>query len=99
VQSSASGVSATNSIFVDTQCGGALGGSAAVQWPEGAPCVEGATFANPGLSELGDHGGPTPTFVPAADGPAAGAGSGCPEVDQRGEARDVGSCALGAVEP
>jgi hypothetical protein len=48
---------------------------------------------------LGDNGGPTPTAMPAADGPVEGVGVGCPSTDQRGEPRDPNSCAAGAVEP
>lgn len=79
-----------------------------VQWPEkhlvcanaDPPCASGGTtFADPGLSELGENGGPTRTLVPKKGGPAAGVGVGCPEVDQRGVARKKpDGCTAGAVE-
>ncbi|TVR01046.1 MAG: hypothetical protein EA398_10690 [Deltaproteobacteria bacterium] len=86
---------------------GVLPGTGNVQWPrlrhgdagvEDNPCTEGVTFADPGLGALGDHGGPTPTRLPAANGPAAGAGSGCPDEDQRGRPRPAEGCTAGAVE-
>ncbi|MBI5105796.1 MAG: right-handed parallel beta-helix repeat-containing protein [Solirubrobacterales bacterium] len=51
------------------------------------------------LGPLGDHGGPTPTRVPAAASPAVDLGAPCLPVDQRGVARPVaGACDAGAVE-
>jgi hypothetical protein len=51
------------------------------------------------LSELGDHGGPTDTLLPAADSPLLDAGSACDGVDQRGVPRMLGyACDIGAVE-
>lgn len=54
-----------------------------------------------GLGALADHGGPTRTYEPAADGAAEGSadGSRCLAVDQRGYPRPIGSgCDVGAVE-
>ena len=49
---------------------------------------------------LGDHGGPTPTFLPLAGSPALGIGGGsCPATDQRGMGRPHGlGCDTGAVQ-
>lgn len=63
----------------------------------------GATKAQLALSSLGDHGGPTRTFMPASGSIAINAGTdyGCYLVasDQRGYARRTGSaCDVGAVE-
>jgi hypothetical protein len=86
-----------NSLFVDTDCGSAMAGANNVQWPSDGACAGDTTFADPQLGELTDNGGPTPTMMPAAA--VAGVGSACPATDQRGEPRDPGSCAAGAVEP
>jgi hypothetical protein len=51
------------------------------------------------VGPIGDNGGPTPTIMPMADGPAEGIGTDCPELDQRGEPREPASCAAGSVEP
>lgn len=88
-----------NSLFVDTTCSDALPGANNLQWPSATACAGGATFADPGLGELGDHGGQTPTFLPAAGGAVEAVGAECPATDQRGEPRDTASCAAGAVEP
>jgi hypothetical protein len=55
---------------------------------------------DPRLSPLGDHGGPTPTYVPLPGSPALGAGSdGAAAPDQRGIARpQLGRPDIGAVE-
>jgi hypothetical protein len=92
-------MSVRNSLFVDTACNATLAGSDNVQWPADAnACVAGIAFADPDLGELGDHGGPTPTAMPAS---LAGLeiGVDCPSVDQRGEARDPSGCVVGSVEP
>jgi hypothetical protein len=68
-----------------------------LQWPAGALCSESPSVADPELGALGDHGGPTPTLVPAASSPTAGLGSDCPPTDQRGVTRRE-PCTAGAVE-
>jgi hypothetical protein len=54
------------------------------------------------LSELGDHGGPTPTMLPLPGSAALDAlepvGPGLPDTDQRGVARVRGALDVGAVE-
>lgn len=95
----AGGFRADNSVFVDTDCNSPLDGDHDVQWPNGGACAAGTTFADPLLGELGDHGGPTPTFLPGAGSPVIGAGVDCPATDQRGEPRDPATCAAGSVEP
>ena len=57
--------------------------------------------ADPRLSALGHHGGPTDTHVPHPRSPVVDAASadGCPTADQRGVARPRGrACDIGAVE-
>jgi hypothetical protein len=55
--------------------------------------------ANPLLSPLGYHGGPTFTHMLAANSPAVDAGANCPPIDQRGIVRPQGNaCDIGAVE-
>jgi hypothetical protein len=61
--------------------------------------------ADVGLGALGDNGGTTETFLPAATSPAVDAGAGCPDVDQRGVSRPqdgdddgTAACDAGAVE-
>jgi hypothetical protein len=82
-------------------------GSGNQQWPRNrttggaadTPCVNGINFTDPLLlTALQDNGGPTPTLAPAANSPARGAGTNCPATDQRGRARNTGSCTAGAVE-
>jgi hypothetical protein len=99
VDSAAAGVRAINCLFVDTGCSGTLSGDRNLQWPEGTACAEGAAFADPRIDEIGDHGGPTPTFLPASGGAVEGVGADCPSTDQRGEPRNPASCAAGSVEP
>jgi hypothetical protein len=71
-------------------------------FPGGSDCP--GTVADPELGNLGDHGGPTETMVPAAGSPAIGGVSldACAvTIDQRGEPRpgaDGTSCDIGAVE-
>lgn len=60
-----------------------------------ALCARGATIVDPMLGELGDHGGPTPTILPASGSPLRGVGTMCPPTDQRGVMRT--SCDVGAV--
>ena len=81
-------------------------GTGNLQWPrthrvggaDDALCTPGITFADPQLGPLGDHGGPTPTVVPAAGSPALNAASNCLTTDQRGRARQAIVCTAGAVE-
>jgi hypothetical protein len=61
-------------------------------------CTPMTTIADAKLGTLGDHGGPTPTLVPASGSPALGAGQSCPATDQRGNARPASGCTIGAVE-
>jgi len=76
------------------------------QWPRnrvvgGAAdnlCVYGAVFADPQLGLLAGNGGPTPTLMPASTSPLRRAGRNCPATDQRGVARNVAQCTIGAVE-
>lgn len=58
----------------------------------------GVSSAHLALGLLGDNGGPTMTQAPAASSVAIDAGLGCEPVDQRGFARTVGACDVGAVE-
>ena len=61
----------------------------------------GITVADLALGALGDHGGPTPTFLPDEDSHAIDRGSSpqCLAVDQRGYARPGGErCDVGSVE-
>ncbi|HLF57414.1 MAG TPA: choice-of-anchor Q domain-containing protein, partial [Thermoanaerobaculia bacterium] len=54
--------------------------------------------ADPKLAELGQNGGPTSTFLPAADSPMVGNADGCTFVDQRIGFRPSESCEIGSVE-
>jgi hypothetical protein len=73
------------------------GGSGNLQWPDDSPCTESPLVADPRLSPLGveEH---SPVMVPAADSPAVGLGSDCPQTDQLGNRRPE-ACTAGAVEP
>jgi hypothetical protein len=86
---------------------GSSAGQADVQWPQKhivcmnddpACAMGGTTFADPGLGNLMNNGGPTQTMLPAAAGPAAGIGKACPSTDQRGQPRKADGCTAGAVE-
>ena len=80
-------------------CSETLGdGGGNLQFTGEAPCTAQVTVADPLLGLLGDHGGPVETLLPAADGPAAGAGSDCPATDATGRTRPT-PCASGAAEP
>jgi hypothetical protein len=108
------GVTIENSIFLgnvavggNTGCDYANGGSGNLQWPQLAGtgpnalsgCVLGVSIGDPQLDDLGNHGGPTETFLPAPDGNAAGRGTQCPAVDQRNLPRnDRDACTAGSVE-
>jgi hypothetical protein len=63
-----------------------------------ALCAPGITLSDPQLGALGDHGGPTPTMLPATGSPALGNGQSCPATDQRGQPRPSSNCTAGAVE-
>lgn len=92
-------VAVHNSIFVDADCNSTRDGDHNVQWPNGTPCADGTTFADPNLGALADNGGPTFTMLPGNAGAVTGVGADCPTTDQRGEPRDTNSCTAGAVEP
>ncbi|MGV6857565.1 MAG: choice-of-anchor Q domain-containing protein [bacterium] len=98
VDSSVTGVEIDNSVFSNVGCDQVLNGTRNLQWPVGNACTANVTFANPELGPLGDNGGPTPTFLPTPDGPVNGVGTNCPDMDQRGETRDINTCDVGAVE-
>jgi hypothetical protein len=78
-----------------------------VQWPRNRivggsvdnECVNGIRFVDPKLGVIGSNGGPTPTLVPQTGSPLIGAGRNCPAADQRGRARNISQCTIGAVEP
>ncbi|MCA9681097.1 MAG: hypothetical protein KC457_02805 [Myxococcales bacterium] len=91
-------ISIRNSLFVDSNCNNTLPGSDNLQWPDGNACAMGTSFADPGIDAIGDHGGPTPTVLPGG-GAVEGVGLNCPSEDQRGQPRDMASCAAGSVEP
>ena len=73
-------------------------GAGNLQFPMSDACTPDTTFSDAMLGMIGDHGGPTPTILPAAGSPAIGAGHGCPGTDQRGVARPSDSCTIGAAE-
>ena len=84
-------------------CSGTVGdgGGNLAYPPATSDCPAGFNPGNPLLGALGDHGGATPTVVPSAGSAAADAasGAGCPDTDQRGIARPIGTgCDIGAVE-
>lgn len=57
------------------------------------------SMSNPELGPLQNNGGPgMQTQMPAAGSPALGAGSSCPDTDERGVARPADGCDLGAIE-
>jgi hypothetical protein len=69
-----------------------------LQFPSaGTQCTSSITAADPALGPLQDNGGPSKTMLPGAGSPAIGQGSGCPQIDQRGNPR-ASACTLGAVE-
>lgn len=90
------------------QCQVTGSGDGDLQWPMNhvvgggadAKCTPTTTFADPLLGPLDDHGGASPTAVPAAGSPAIGAATtGCPATDQRGMPRPASGCTAGSVEP
>jgi hypothetical protein len=99
-------VALTNTIVADNaapNCGGIVGdgGGNLAYPPTDLSCPVGFNRGNPLLGALGDHGGPTPTLVPAVGSAAVDTaqGAGCPDADQRGIGRPIGTgCDIGAVE-
>jgi len=90
----------------NTSCNHTHSGGGSIQWPDTnaggqseLECVGGILFSDPELGPLQDNGGPTPTRMPSASGPAVGIGAGCPATDQRGEPRPTTHCTAGAIEP
>jgi hypothetical protein len=81
-------------------------GDGDLQWPSthvmgGAAdtkCTPTTMFVDPQLGALGDHGGASPTILPAAGSPAIGVGVMCPATDQRGMPRPATACTSGSVE-
>jgi hypothetical protein len=81
-------------------------GDGDLQFPRGhivgggndAPCTPTTMFVDPMLGALGDNGGASQTMLPAANGPAHGAGVMCPQTDQRGMPRPATACTSGSVE-
>ena len=107
------GVSIENSIFLGNSSVGDIGcdsvnrGWGNLQWPQPSTdganslsgCVDGVSVGDPVLSDLGDHGGPTWTFLPGAGSHALALGASCPQTDQRGLPRaDPSACTSGSVE-
>ena len=97
----------TNDAWSPMQCTPTPGtGANDMQWPRNhvvgngpdTLCVAGIVFADPLLGALGNHGGPTPTSVPASTSPLRKAGRNCPATDQRGVVRNTTQCTVGAVE-
>jgi predicted outer membrane repeat protein len=79
-------------------------GGGNIQWPDkknngnpDTPCTSGVSFADPGLADLADNGGPTLTMALSAGSPAVDVSKTCPEYDQRGMPR-AGLCDSGAYE-
>jgi hypothetical protein len=99
-----SGGTLKNSIVAgntSTACAGVADGGNNIAFPD--TTCPGATIANPLLSALGRHGGPTLTYAIAAKSAAVNhvprSGGGCPGTDQRGVARPQGAgCDAGAYE-
>jgi hypothetical protein len=84
-----------------TACAGVADGGNNIAFPD--TTCPGATIANPLLSPLGRHGGPTLTYAISAKSAAVnhvpGSGGGCPGTDQRGVRRPQGAgCDAGAYE-
>lgn len=102
-----------NSVFVGNAahnpwgqamtCSSTGTGSHVLQWltsvrDGSTPCVAQVIAANPLLDAPAANSGPTLTMMPAANSPVLNAGAGCEPVDQRGAARSVSRCDLGAVQ-
>ncbi len=84
-------------------CGATATGSHVVQWltsgrDRSTPCVAQLIAADPLLGPPAANGGSTLTMMPAANSPVLNAGAGCEPVDQRGAARSVSRCDVGAVQ-
>ena len=96
----------TNTIVANNaapNCGGMVGdGGGNLAYPPADPsCAAGFNRGDPLLTALGNHTGPTPTLVPSAGSAAVDAAqaAGCPDADQRGIGRPIGTgCDIGAVE-
>jgi hypothetical protein len=97
----------TSDAYNPMQCSfNSSSGTADLQWPrfratgnlQDTPCVVGIAFADPSLGILANNSGPTLTRQPAQNSPLRKAGRNCPGTDQRGIARNVASCTIGAVE-
>ncbi len=78
-------LTATNSLFTDASC---------------KQTGTGNLVGDPMLAAAADNGGLTPTLLPLAGSPAINAGSDavCTAKDQRGVARPISRCDIGAVE-
>ena len=108
------GVTIENSVFLgnlatggNISCDLTNSGSGNLQWPDPggnqpnalSGCVRGVGIGDPQLSNLEDHGGPTPTFLPAPSSSAARRASACPATDQRNLPRpNQNACTAGSVE-
>ena len=73
-------------------------GASNLQFPTDTACTPDTTFSDAMLGPIGDHGGPTPTILPAPGSPALAAGHNCPATDQRGLPRPGDACTIGATE-
>jgi predicted outer membrane repeat protein len=97
-----SGNAAHNPWGMGMTCSSTGTGSNVIQWlttsPDSKECIPSAIAKDPLLAAPAANGGPTLTMMPAATSPALKAGSGCEASDQRGAARNVSRCDLGAVE-
>ena len=106
-------VTIENSVFLgNVATGGNIGcdftssGSGNLQWQDPgrnpnalSGCVSGVALGDPQLSDLGNHGGPTPTFLPAPSSNATGRANACPATDQRNRQRpNQNTCTAGSVE-
>jgi predicted outer membrane repeat protein len=100
---------AHDSLFVNNgekdgpnrHCRVALEGDHNLVFPASADdaCGAGPSHADPRVADaLADLGGATETLAIGPGGGADGAGVACPATDQRGVARDVNRCDLGAFE-
>jgi parallel beta-helix repeat protein len=72
-------------------------GSGNLQWPDGSLCSDAPLIADPMLGALSDNGGDTLTMMPGPTSAARAIGTGCPQADQRGNARST-PCTAGAIE-
>jgi hypothetical protein len=90
-----------NTLVVGGEClGPVVNGGGNLQFP-GNSCGADITTGDPGLGELADNGGLTPTHAIAENGPAhdAGLNANCPADDQRGVVRpQTATCDVGAFE-